>query len=86
MHSKGYRCKLSIFKDHLTMRLVLLLRRGFIHTTLENEGENDAQGPNISSFCKVKKWRYKYIIQSNLMRRLWSNQGRGRGHVPCWLL
>ena len=55
MHSKGYRCKLNNFKDHLTMWLVPVLRRGFIHTILENKGGSDAQEPKISSFCKVKK-------------------------------
>lgn len=38
MHSKECECELNVFKDHLTMWLILLLRRGSLHTILENKG------------------------------------------------
>ena len=40
---------------------------------------NEAHRSKISVFHKVKEWRHKYIIQSNLIIRIWSNHSHGHG-------
>ena len=75
---------LTVFKDYLTMWMVLPLRCVFIHTMLrcvfihrilERKRKGEMRHTDLKSvFHNVKEWRHKYIIQSNLMIRMWANQ------------
>ena len=79
---------LTVFKDYLTMWMVLPLRCVFIHTMLrcvfihrilERKRKGEMRHTDLKSvFHNVKEWRHKYIIQSNLMISMWSNQSWSR--------